>query len=50
MIKLKQINIYKKGKVGQHKSICIKNMGYGYIFNKYFKNLCGNKWEITFII
>jgi len=20
-------------------------MGYGYIFNKYFKNLCGNKWE-----
>ena len=34
-----------KGRVGGHKGICIKNLGYGYNFNKNFKNLCGNKWE-----
>ena len=22
-----------------------KNVGYGYCFNKNFKNFCGNKWE-----
>jgi len=34
-----------KGRVGTHKGICIKNMGYGYNFNKYFKEICGNMWE-----
>ena len=34
-----------KGKIGPHKGICIKNIGYGYCFNKNFKNLCDNKWE-----
>lgn len=34
-----------KGRVGQHKGICIKNLGYGYNFSKNFNNLCGNKWE-----
>ena len=34
-----------KGKAGQHKGICIKNLGYGYNFNINFKNLCDNKWE-----
>ena len=33
-----------KGKAGQHKGICIKNLGYGYNFN-YFTTLCDNKWE-----
>lgn len=37
--------IKNKGKVGQHKGICIKNLSYGYNFNKYFKILCNNKWE-----
>jgi hypothetical protein len=37
--------LQEKGRVGQHKGICIKNMGYGYNFNNNFKNLCGNKWE-----
>jgi hypothetical protein len=34
-----------KGRVGEHKGICIKNLGYSYNFNKNFKDLCGNKWE-----
>jgi hypothetical protein len=34
-----------KGKVGIHKGICIKNLGYGYNFNNNFKELCDNKWE-----
>jgi hypothetical protein len=29
----------------EHKGICIKNMGYGYVFSKNFKEICGNKWE-----
>jgi len=37
--------LQEKGRVGQHKGICIKNLGYGYCFNKNFKNFCGNKWE-----
>ena len=37
--------LQEKGRVGQHKGICIKNVGYGYCFNKNFKNFCGNKWE-----
>ena len=34
-----------RGRVGYHKGICIKNLGYGYIFSKNFKELCDNKWE-----
>ena len=34
-----------KGKVGLHKGVCIKNLGYGYNYNKNFKELCDNKWE-----
>jgi hypothetical protein len=34
-----------KGKVGIHKGICIKNLGYGYNFNNNFKEVCDNKWE-----
>lgn len=34
-----------KGKIGNHKGICIKNLGYAYNFNKNFKELCDNKWE-----
>lgn len=37
--------LQEKGRVGQHKGICIKTMGYAYNFNKNFKNLCDNKWE-----
>jgi len=37
--------LQNKGKVGPHKGICIKNLGYGYNFNKNFKDLCDNKWE-----
>jgi hypothetical protein len=37
--------LHNKGKVGIHKGICIKNLGYGYTFSKNFKELCGNKWE-----
>jgi hypothetical protein len=33
-----------KGKVGDHKGICIKNLGYGYNFDKNFRELCDNKW------
>ena len=34
-----------RGRVGQHKGICIKNLGHGYIFNTNFLKFCGNKWE-----
>ena len=37
--------LQERGRVGQHKGICIKKIGYGYQFNNNFKNLCGNKWE-----
>ncbi len=37
--------LQNKGKVADHKGICIKNLGYAYCFTKNFKNLCGNKWE-----
>ena len=37
--------LQEKGKVGEHKGICIKNLSYGYNFNKNFKNLCDNKWQ-----
>ena len=37
--------LQNKGKVGAHKGICIKNLGYAYNFNKNFRELCGNKWE-----
>lgn len=37
--------LQNKGKVGQHKGICIKKLGYGYTFTTNFKKLCGNKWE-----
>ena len=37
--------LQEKGRIGQHKGICIKNMGYAYNFKKNFQNLCGNKWE-----
>ena len=37
--------LQNKGKVGEHKGICIKNLSYGYNFNKNFKNLCDNKWK-----
>ena len=43
-IKTKQY-LQGKGKAGQHKGICIKNLGYVYNFNINFKNLCDNKWE-----
>jgi hypothetical protein len=35
----------EKGRTGQHKGICIKNISYGYKFNENFEKLCGNKWE-----
>jgi hypothetical protein len=37
--------LQNKGKIGIHKGICIKNMGYGYNFTKNFRELCDNKWE-----
>ena len=37
--------LQEKGRVGQHKGICIKNLGYAYNFNKNFKDICGNMWE-----
>lgn len=37
--------LQNKGKVGDHKGICIKNLGYAYNFKKNFKELCDNKWE-----
>jgi hypothetical protein len=44
--KIKTVQYLKKrGKAGEHKGICIKNLGYGYNFNINFKTLCDNKWE-----
>jgi hypothetical protein len=43
-IKTKQY-LKNKGKVGDHKGICIKNLSYGYCFNKNFKYYCNNRWE-----
>jgi len=37
--------LQNKGKVGEHKGICIKNIGYAYNFTKNFRDLCGDKWE-----
>ena len=37
--------LQNKGKVGEHKGICIKNLGYAYHFTKNFRELCHNKWE-----
>ena len=37
--------LQNKGRGGEHKGICIKNLGYAYNFNKNFKELCDNKWE-----
>lgn len=37
--------LQNKGKVGTHKGICIKKLGYAYNFNKNFRELCDNKWE-----
>jgi hypothetical protein len=37
--------IQNKGKVGNHKGICIKNLSYCYAFKKNFKKYCGDKWE-----
>ena len=37
--------LQNKGKVGTHKGICIKNLGYAYAFKKNFRELCDNKWE-----
>jgi hypothetical protein len=36
--------VKNKGKVGDHKGICIKHLGYGYNFHKNFRELCGNMW------
>ena len=38
--------INNKGKNGDHKGICIKNLSNGYSFHKYFNQYCDNKWEI----
>ena len=37
--------LQNKVKRGSHKGVCIKNLGYGYNFNKNFKEICDNKWE-----
>ena len=37
--------LQNRGHAGTHKGICIKNLTYGYPFNKNFKVLCDNKWE-----
>lgn len=37
--------LQNKGKIGDHKGICIKNFSYAYNFSKNFANLCDNKWE-----
>ena len=34
-----------RGKSGDHKGICIKNLSYAYAFTKNFKHYCDNKWE-----
>lgn len=36
--------LQNKGRSGEHKGICIKNLGYAYNFNKNFSELCDNKW------
>jgi len=43
-IKTKQY-IRNRGRVGDHKGICIKHLGHGYLFHKYFPLLCDGKWE-----
>jgi len=37
--------LQNKGKVGDHKGICVKNLGYAYNFNNNFRELCDKKWE-----
>jgi hypothetical protein len=37
--------IKNKGKNGNHKGICIKNLSYSYPFDKNFKELCNNEWK-----
>jgi len=37
--------LQNRGKVGNHKGICIKNFSRGYSFRKNFAQLCDNKWE-----
>ena len=37
--------LQNKGKVGNHKGICIKNLSYCYAFKKNFNKYCGDKWE-----
>jgi hypothetical protein len=37
--------ILNQGHLGEHKGICIKNLSYGYAFNKHFKTICGNQWK-----
>lgn len=37
--------LQNKGRVGEHKGICIKRLAYAYPFSKNFKELCDNKWE-----
>jgi hypothetical protein len=43
-IKTKQY-IHNRGKVGEHKGICIQYLGYGYLFHKYFPLLCDSRWD-----
>ncbi len=37
--------LQNRGKSGDHKGICIKNLSYAYAFTKNFNDYCGNKWE-----
>lgn len=37
--------LQNKGRNGEHKGICIKDLSWCYDFNKNFKDKCGNKWE-----
>jgi len=37
--------LQNRGKVGNHKGICIKNFSRGYSFRKNFTQLCDNKWD-----
>lgn len=34
-----------RGRFGEHKGICIKNLSNGYNFKKNFNEICNNKWE-----
>ena len=44
--KIKTIQyIENRGRNGEHKGICIRNLSYSYAFTKNFKELCNNKWE-----